>query len=145
MEEHTRAVAQHLGVSDGYAVGFQNHTNRRIDWTQPDNEERIREATERRLVVVPISFMHEQSETLAELDHELRESAVELGKEFYRVPVPHDEPAFIRFLADLVAPLTTSPPTGGLLSRCRCSQVNDTWCTNGTRDLPPSPFVPKPG
>jgi ferrochelatase len=55
VEEHCRDVAARVGA-DRYAVGFQNHTNRRVQWTRPDNEDRIREAPERRLVVVPISF-----------------------------------------------------------------------------------------
>lgn len=143
VEEHTREIARRLGVANRYTVGFQNHTNRKIEWTQPDNEDRIREVAERRLVVVPISFMHEQSETLAELDHELREFASGLGKDFHRVPVPHDDPGFIRFLAKLVTLLVGDPSADHTLARCRCSQVEGTWCTNGARDLPPSPYVPR--
>ncbi len=143
VEEHTRDIAQRLGAGDRYAVGFQNHTNRKIEWTRPDNEDRIQELPERRLVVVPISFMHEQSETLAELDHELREFVEELGKEFYRVPVPHDDPDFIRFLAELVTLLVADASSAsGTLVRCRCSSVEGTSCTNGSRDLPPSPYAP---
>ena len=139
--EHCRAVAHGLGA-DRYVVGFQNHANRRIRWTQPDNEDAIRERPEGRLVVVPISFMHEQSETLAELDHDLRGFVEGLGKEMHRAPVPYDNPLFPRFLADLVAQvLADDPGQPGLLSRCRCCPLEDTWCTNGSRELPPSPYV----
>ena len=145
VDEHCRDVAAGLGA-DRYAVGFQNHTNRRVLWTQPDNEDRIRELAERRLVVVPISFMHEQSETLAELDRGVRCFAEELGKEFHRVPVPHDAPRFHGVLADLVEEVLQGPrlddPRGDGLSRCRCVKGRSTWCTNGSRDLPPSPFAP---
>jgi protoporphyrin/coproporphyrin ferrochelatase len=142
VEEHCRDVAHDLGA-DRYQVGFQNHANRRIRWTQPDNEDAIRAREERRLVVVPISFMHEQSETLAELDHDLKGFVEGLGKEMYRAPVPHDDPAFPRLLADLVEQvLSGAPGDGGVLSRCRCCPLEDTWCTNGARDLPPSPYVP---
>jgi ferrochelatase len=130
--EHCADVARRLGA-DRYRVGFQNHANRRIPWTQPDNEDAIRSVSERRLVVVPISFMHEQSETLAELDHELSAFIEGLGREAHRVPVPHDDPAFPPLLADLV------------LSACHCCPMDDTWCTNGLRDLPPSPYVPPEG
>src|SRR5690606_10302630 len=58
VQEHCADIARRLGA-ERHAVGFQNHTNRRIAWTQPDNEDRIRAAAERCLVVVPISFMHE--------------------------------------------------------------------------------------
>lgn len=140
--EHCRDIAQELGA-DRYAVGFQNHSNRRIPWTQPDNEDRIREVEERRLVVVPISFMKEQSETLAELDHELRVFAEALGKEFHRVPIPHDDPRLPRFMAGLLEEIQATDPTArGMLGRCRCRPGDGTWCTNGFRDLPPSPYVP---
>jgi ferrochelatase len=140
VEEHCRDVAARIGV-DRYAVGFQNHTNRRVRWTQPDNEDRIRGAPERRLVVVPISFMHEQSETLAELDHGVRSFAESLGKEFHRVPVPHDSPRFHGVLANLVEGLLAGA-RAPLFARCRCVGAVGTWCTNGMRDLPPSPYAP---
>lgn len=140
--EHCRDVAARLGA-DRYEVGFQNHVNRRIRWTQPDNEDAIEAREERRLVVVPISFMHEQSETLDELDREVRGFAEGLGKELHRVPVPHDDPRFPRLLADLVdRALADNPEEGGVLSPCRCCPMDGTWCTNGTRELPPSPYVP---
>jgi ferrochelatase len=139
--EHCRDVAAAVGA-ERYAVGFQNHGNRRIPWTQPDNERRIRELDERRLVVVPISFMKEQSETLAELDVELHEFVESLGKELHRVPVPHDHPAFVDYLADRVEELLSDDPAAaGTLSRCRCCPGAGTWCTNGERDLPPSPYA----
>ena len=97
-------------------------------------------------MVVPISFMHEQSETLAELDHELRAFAEGVGKEVHRVPVPHDDPEFPHFLADLVTRAVSDDPTvDGVLSACRCCPLDDCWCTNGARELPPSPYVPAEG
>jgi len=139
--EHCRDVAEALGA-DRYAAGFQNHANRGIQWTKPDNEDRLREVEERRLVVVPISFMKEQSETLAELDHELKDFVEGLGKEFHRVPVPHDDPRLAPYLADLVGRLLEEDPAEtGVLSLCRCRPGGGTWCTNGARDLPPSPYV----
>lgn len=140
VEEHCRAIARGLGA-DRYAVGFQNHSNRGIPWTQPDNEDRIRATRETHLVVVPISFMHEQSETLAELDHDLNRFAEGIGKQFHRVPVPHDDPRFAHFLGDLTAAAITadgSPPAP--LTACTCSGVGGVWCTNGGRELPPSPY-----
>jgi len=143
VDEQCRDIAAAL-ETDRYGVGFQNHTNRRIAWTQPDNEDRIRAASERRLVIVPISFMHEQSETLAELDHSVRDFVEGLGKEYHRVPVPHDAPAFADFLADLVDALVGGPQEAAVpLARCRCAPQAGVWCTNGARDLPPSPFGPE--
>ena len=145
VEEHCREIAGALGVGDRFAVGFQNHTNRRIAWTWPANEERIETLAERRLVVDAVSFIHEQSETLDELDRELREAVEAMGKEMYRVPVPHDDPRFAGVLADLVGlALGQSSAKAPALAPCRCGPVPGTWCTNGARDLPPSPFIKSP-
>lgn len=102
--ELCEAVAAELdGVP--YALGFQNHDNRPgVPWTRPDVEAVVRglagEGAER-VVVEPVSFLHEQSETLDELDHALRAVAHAAGLAFHRVPVPHDRPELIRLLADL--------------------------------------------
>lgn len=142
VEEHCREIAEALGVGDRFAIGFQNHTNRRIAWTWPDNEERIGTLAERRLVVDAVSFIHEQSETLDELDRELRDAVEAMGKEMYRVPVPHDDPCFAGVLADLVGQaLGQSAAADPALAPCRCRPVPGTWCTNGARDLDPSPYI----
>ena len=140
VEEHCLQVAQNLGATR-YAVGFQNHTNRPIAWTQPDNEVEIKSRPEQRLVMVPISFMHEQSETLSEIDHELRQFVEGFGKEFYRVPVPHSERAFEVYLADLVEAVIEEERADFGLSPCRCAANPDIWCTNGHRELPLSPYT----
>jgi protoporphyrin/coproporphyrin ferrochelatase len=87
-------LARAVGAPE-YEIGYQNHTNRPIDWTQPDVEKVIEEIDADRVVVDAVSFMHEQSETLAELDHELREEAEERGLGFFRVPIHHAAPEFI--------------------------------------------------
>jgi ferrochelatase len=111
------AVAQAVGVAD-YAIGYQNHTNRPIEWTQPDIGTVIGDIDADRVVVDPVSFMHEQSETLAELDHELRGEAEARGLEFFRVPVPFDAPEFIELVADLVEPFMQGESEPWL--ECRC-------------------------
>lgn len=132
VEEFCRELASRLGLGR-YEIGYQNHTNRRIEWTAPDVGEVVKSARAKRVVVDPISFMHEQSETLAELDHELREEAEEVGLEFHRVPVPHDDPRFAGVLADMVeaarAGRETRPglPATGV---CRCRPTGDTYCMN---------------
>lgn len=160
VDEWCRAVARRLRVRR-YTLGFQNHGNRAIEWTQPDVEAAIEALAEtgragargsggptdgaasgsrteappadaplhasvadapvERVVVDPVSFMHEQSETLAELDRELREEAERLGLEYHRVPVPWDDPRFAALLADLVEPLITgSEPDDFRYGECRC-------------------------
>jgi ferrochelatase len=136
VDDVCRAIAREVGAT-AYALGFQNHTNRPIEWTQPDIEAVIEGIDARTVVVEAVSFMHEQSETLAELDHELREAAEARGLAFHRVPVPHDDGRFAGVLADLVearAGLADAVPTG--LHRCRCRPDARTRCTNAPLQRP---------
>jgi protoporphyrin/coproporphyrin ferrochelatase len=118
-------IARRVGAPT-YEIGYQNHTNRPLEWTQPDVEQVIQQVDADRVVVDPVSFMHEQSETLAELDHELKEEADERGLGFHRVQIEHAAPAFIAVLAELVEPFmrdgaSAAGPADGLpWQPCRC-------------------------
>ena len=112
-----RRVAAAAGVAR-YDIGYQNHTNRPVEWTQPDIEKVIEDVEADAVIVVPISFMHEQSETLAELDLGLRAEAEARGLAFHRVPVPHDDPRFATVLADLVEERLGEEEAD--LYECRC-------------------------
>ncbi|MBW3553433.1 MAG: ferrochelatase [Gemmatimonadetes bacterium] len=131
VDDHCRRLAAALGV-DHYVLGFQNHSNRPgVEWTQPDIDAAIEGLDAERIVVVPVSFMHEQSETLAELDGDLKEKAEALGLDFHRVPVPHDDPRFAALLADLVEPFTDGAnPADVGYGQCRCRPVPGTVCLN---------------
>jgi protoporphyrin/coproporphyrin ferrochelatase len=142
VREFCAAVATELGAPD-YQIGYQNHTNRPgIEWTQPDVEKVIESIEAERVVVDAVSFMHEQSETLAELDHELREEAEERGLGFFRVPIPHVDAGFVGLLADLVEevalPVAGEPAEGCRhvpLFQCRCKPTAGTVCTNGRTEF----------
>jgi ferrochelatase len=131
VEEMCRIVARELGVRE-HVIGYQNHTNRDIEWTTPEVEEVIRNLDAARVIVDAVSFMHEQSETLAELDGELRAVAEGVGLEFHRVPIPHDDPAFAELLADLVEDALRPEPIMGELGlrRCLCRATTTTFCLN---------------
>jgi ferrochelatase len=105
VREFCSSLAARLGVGQ-YWIGYQNHGNRPdVKWIQPEVASVVRLlASEgaKKVIVDPVSFMHEQSETLGDLDHELRGVAENAGLAFYRVPIPHDSPRFIQLLADLV-------------------------------------------
>lgn len=128
-EESCRDIAAAAGAPD-YVIGYQNHTNRPIAWTQPDIEAVIEEIDAEHVVVVPVSFMHEQSETLAELDVELREAAEARGLAFHRVPVPHDDARFIALLADLVQAALGGEAAGAALKPCVCRGAAGALCLN---------------
>lgn len=135
-EECCRWVAERLGLED-YLLGYQNHANRGIAWTQPEIDDVMNAAAAsgaRRVVVDPISFMHEQSETLSELDLELKEIAEEASLEFHRVPIPYDDARFAGVLADLVEGAIAAGPAAGLkLRECRCKPQGGVRCLNGDR------------
>ncbi|UWG47347.1 Protoheme ferro-lyase [Halanaeroarchaeum sp. HSR-CO] len=130
VDEYTETMAALLGVDD-YTLGFQNHENRDIPWTEPEVEEAIATVDAERVVVEPASFLHEQSETLSELDEELAEEAEAAGLEFYRVPVPHDEPRLPGIMADLVEPFIADfDPRYYQLRQCQCRDEPGTYCLN---------------
>ena len=74
-------------------------------WIGPSTDEEVERAGHDRtaVVVVPIAFVSEHSETLVELDIEYRELAEKSGVPgYYRVPTQGSDPGFIAALADLV-------------------------------------------
>lgn len=101
VEESCRLIAEAVGV-DRYELGYQNHTNRAIDWTEPSNETLLPTIEAEQIVMVPVSFIHEQSETLDELDLELRDIVQDLGMGFHRVATPQDHPNMGSVFASLV-------------------------------------------
>jgi len=125
-----KRIAGALGVAN-YVIGYQNHTNRPgVKWTQPDIEKVVEEIEAETIVVDGVAFMHEQSETLAELDHDLREDAEARGLRYFRVPIPHDDSRLATVLADLVEPLIADSGTESGLRPCRCRERPGVYCIN---------------
>jgi ferrochelatase len=76
-----------------------------LKWIGPSTDAEIRRAggEGKGVVVVPIAFVSEHSETLVELDRDYRALARESGVPRYeRLPTPGTDPLFIAGLADLV-------------------------------------------
>jgi ferrochelatase len=76
-----------------------------LEWIGPATDDEIRRAGRDRVpvVVAPISFVSEHSETLVELDLDYRDVAAASGVPVYhRVPTVGAEPGFIHSLATLV-------------------------------------------
>lgn len=128
VEEFCDWLAARLGVED-YLLGYQNHENRGVPWTEPETEDVIEEVEASHVVVEPVSFMREQSETLSELDIELREECEELGVELHRAPIPHDDARFAGVLADLVEPIVVDDDLSDWgMGQCRCKETEGTYC-----------------
>jgi ferrochelatase len=134
VEEYCDVVSSLLGVGE-YHLGYQNHENRDIPWTEPEVEDLIEGIDAERVVVDPISFLHEQSETLSELDVELAEEAAEAGVEFYRVLIPHDDGRIPEVFADLVEPFVADfEPDYYQFRQCQCRDEPGTMCLNAPRE-----------
>ncbi|MFA7430465.1 MAG: ferrochelatase [Rhodospirillaceae bacterium] len=98
-----------------------------LEWIGPSTDAEIRRAGADKVpvVVVPIAFVSEHSETLVELDEEYRELAEHSGVPgFHRVPTVSSDPVFIDGLAALVR--------GALAGTCSpCSQDGGRLCPGG--------------
>lgn len=131
VEEYCEAQAALLGI-DSYTLGYQNHEARGVEWTEPAIEAVVESVEADHIVVEPVSFVHEQSETLSELDIELAADAEEAGLAFDRVPIPHDDADFAGVLADLVEPAVAGfdDEYYGFRS-CRCVTTAGTRCLCG--------------
>ncbi|HLD95981.1 MAG TPA: ferrochelatase [Alphaproteobacteria bacterium] len=86
-------------------------------WLEPNTEDVIMEASkdERPVVVLPVSFVSDHSETIIELDQDYKNKALSHGCSHYaRVPVVGTHPLFIQGLKELVLsslnPVTPRPP-----------------------------------
>ena len=74
-------------------------------WLDPSTESAVEEAAKDgcAVLVVPIAFVSEHSETLVELDVEYRELAEKMGiAGYYRTPAQNSDPSFIAALAKAV-------------------------------------------
>lgn len=81
-------------------------------WIEPSTSEAIHAAAEagEAVLVVPIAFVSEHSETLVELDVEYREEAEKAGiRGYFRVPAANSDSGFIAALAGLVRELRKRP------------------------------------
>lgn len=77
-----------------------------LKWLGPSVEQELERAGKdcKPVVVVPVAFVSEHSETLIELDEDYRICAKTFGVPFYgRVPALGDHPAYIKALAALVS------------------------------------------
>lgn len=112
VERTAEAVAAALAVSGlDWRVCYQSQVGP-LEWIGPSTEDEIARAGEDRvpLVVVPIAFVSEHSETLVELDIEYRELADEKHvPAYHRVPAIATQPDFIAGLARLVREALACP------------------------------------
>jgi ferrochelatase len=105
VEQTVAAMVAALAMDElDYAICYQSRVGR-MEWLRPYTDHEIARAGADGvpLVVVPVAFVSEHSETLVELDIEYAELARAAGVPAYeRVATAGTEPAFISGLARLV-------------------------------------------
>lgn len=106
VEQSAQAIVTGLGIADlDWAICYQSRVGR-AKWIGPSTEEELQRAATDQVpvVVAPVAFVSEHSETLVELDIEYRHLAQNLGiPGYFRAATVGSHPAFIAGLARLVA------------------------------------------
>jgi ferrochelatase len=105
VEQTVAAVLEKLAMPElDSIVCYQSRVTPQ-KWIGPSTEDEIERAGHDKVAILicPIAFVSEHSETLVELDVEYREEAEKFGvPAYFRVPAQNSDPAFIASLADLV-------------------------------------------
>ena len=104
VEQTVAAVIRAWGAEVDYRICYQSRATPQ-KWIGPSTDHEVeRAATDKTAVlVVPIAFVSEHTETLVELDVEYRDLAVKLGVPgYFRVPTQNADPGFIGSLAGVV-------------------------------------------
>jgi ferrochelatase len=80
-----------------------------LEWIRPYLEDKLKTLQKKKVIVYPIAFTIDNSETEFELDVEYREMAEELGFEEYRVAkAPNDHPSFVKCIANIYESMKVS-------------------------------------
>ncbi len=132
VERSVAAVLRALAMPElDHVICYQSRATPQ-QWIGPSTDEEVARAARDKVavLVVPIAFVSEHSETLVELDVEYRELAERLGVPgYFRVPAQNADAGFIAALAGLVRRSLAAGP--GL-----CSFPPGTVCPATHRDCP---------
>jgi ferrochelatase len=104
VEQTTKVLVNALAIDGLDWVNCYQSRVGPLEWIGPSTDDEIRRAGAdgKKVVLVPIAFVSEHSETLVELDIEYRELAKEAGVPAYeRVPALGSAPAYIEALAQV--------------------------------------------
>lgn len=104
IEKTVENIITNLGIKNpDYTICYQSRVGP-LKWLQPATEHELKQAVYDKapIVLVPISFVSEHSETLVELDIQYKELVENLGgKHYFRVPTVRTHPQFIKGLAEM--------------------------------------------
>ena len=105
VELTVREILQRAELQDAdYVICYQSRVGP-VEWLKPYTDEEIKRAglDKRSVIIVPVAFVSEHSETLVELDIEYKHLAQTVGIETYkRIETVQTNGHFISGLADMV-------------------------------------------
>jgi ferrochelatase len=131
VERSALIIAEKLGLSrEDWVVCYQSRVGP-LEWIKPYTDDEIRRAGADGIpvVVFPIAFVSEHSETLVELDIDYRRLAEQAGVPSYvRVPAVGTAPEFIAGLADLVRRAVVSEQAVCSASGSRLCAASERCC-----------------
>jgi ferrochelatase len=104
IEQSVSAIVDKMGYDDlDYIICYQSKVGR-LEWLKPATDDIIKQCGKDRksIVIIPIAFVSEHSETLVELDIQYKKLAGESGvPEYIRVPTLSTDELYIEMLADI--------------------------------------------
>ena len=114
VERSARVIVERLGIAGlDWTVCYQSRVGR-LEWIGPSTDDEIRRAGTdgKGVIVAPIAFVSEHSETLVELDMEYAHLARTSGvPDYIRASTVGTHPDFIAALADMVLQAAQAPTT----------------------------------
>lgn len=120
IEETVALIMARGGWSNRHRLCYQSKVGA-SKWLQPSLHHTLQQlSTEqvREVCVVPIAFVSDHVETLAEIDHEARQRAMQLGfTQFEMSAGLNDSPGFIRALGEIVQQALTEPVSAAIQVR----------------------------
>ncbi len=110
VENTVRAIIDQLPFSGiDYKISYQSRVGP-LEWIGPNTEDEIEKAgkEQKELMIVPVAFVSEHSETLVELDIEYKVIADKHSMNYVRVPTLSVNSRFIDSLKDIVVSASNS-------------------------------------
>jgi len=102
IQDHVKILSNLLGSKfSSYHLAFQSKLGP-VKWLEPSLEEKLKEMKGKKVLIYPLSFVLDNSETEFELHIEYKEIAKSLGVQEYKVvPCLNDSDAFVEALIDI--------------------------------------------
>lgn len=131
IEKTVELVSVYLPQEIEKIICFQSKVGP-LKWITPSTESEIERAAKdsKDLMIVPIAFVSEHSETLVELDIQYKDMAIALGiNNYFRIPALGEDINYIKSLAETVEYALSQKKTGVIPSKggiicprqfCRC-------------------------